>query len=160
LLQGRREREHRAEQWKREDRHRFAEHKRDLYAKCLTILSKWMGEVDDLAFMAGLDINQLVDDGKELPTDLLEWIKDDDRRDPTRYIDRCHELLRQVRLIAPTKIYEGVGSVISIATRASELLIFNAKPTEANDTIRGAQNELDLVADLMTEDLASAGARG
>jgi hypothetical protein len=156
LLQGRREREYRAELWRREDRHRFADHKRDLYANSLNILSKWIREVDDLAFVADIDFNQLVDEGKEPPANLLERVREDGRKDPTRYIERGYALVQQIRLVAPKEIYHGVWGVIVVAARASELLILSAKLTDAYDRIQRASKGLDKVAALMTEDLASA----
>lgn len=156
LLQGKREQKNLVEQWKREDRTRFADHKRDLYANCLGILAKWIQEVDDLAFVADIELHRLIDDGQDPPDNLAEWLDENDHKDPTRYIDRCHALLQQVRLVAPENIYHAVWGVIGSAMRASEFLVFNGKPTNAYDRAQRARKDLDKVADLMTKDLATA----
>lgn len=153
LLQGRRERKQRAEQWKREDRHRFTEHKRQLYADSLALLYRWSEELDEIIFLADISIHELIDEGKEPPKNLFNWLKKHNQKNPIRYRTKSDNIRQQVHLVAPQEIYSAMSALISDMYRVTEFLVVNAKPNEAYDRLRKTEKPLNSLTDLMRSDL-------
>ncbi|MGE3795799.1 MAG: hypothetical protein AB7I38_17995 [Dehalococcoidia bacterium] len=107
--QAQRQRDH--ELWGREDRHRFTEHKRDLYARFLSALARFQGSsfVNQLLYEADLPDRPTSEDA---PRNKLDWLFGQSSESGVTEVSEC---LHAMSLVAPDELTKE-------ATRLQELV--------------------------------------
>lgn len=147
-LTTRREREHRLEQWEREDRLRFADHKRELYAEYLAAISRWKREVSDIAFITDLELPKESDG-----TDPYSWALKQGYASVEDRGDAARKALMRVRLVAPREIWAAGAEIIGLIAVACRKVLYEGKAAEAEEDLNKVDPLHHKIAEMMRMDL-------
>ncbi|MFD4639812.1 hypothetical protein ACFWN2_21045 [Lentzea sp. NPDC058436] len=143
-LQTQRERENRAELWKREDRHRFTMHKSELYSNLIGSLDRWLKD------LKAVNVDQLSNNsGQRNSIDQwLNWINaPHDEIEPRRNIDI---LVGRVRLVSQ-QMWQRVDDQVDLMDVATFELASGGD--EADSDLPAIERSLQALADSMRAEL-------
>ncbi|PWK83134.1 hypothetical protein C8D88_11115 [Lentzea atacamensis] len=149
-LQSQREREDRVEQWQREDRHRFADHKREIYAEFLILMSRWHTHVGEVAYIADL----------ELPADPEQadpygWAQSKGFSTIEEQGDPVRKALMRVRLVAPHEVWSTGAKIVGLIANACEKILYEAEVLQAQEYLDEVDFLHNKIAEMMHEDLTA-----
>ncbi|SDN58876.1 hypothetical protein [Allokutzneria albata] len=147
LMQSRRERQLRTDQWRREDRHRFADHKRELYAELLSYFDRWQHDIR----CYDIEFNKQNKDSANFPIDWLDSANAPDGiTEERRSIDL---LLGRVRLVSNAIWAQAQAHVATLDDLTYALMIGSRAPTKEDWAT--VYHALSVITDAMRGDLGA-----
>jgi len=143
--------------WAREDRIRFADYRRDLYADFLATLIRYADLLERASVEIDIEEHRRVDEGETLLDNYGAWLYErgyDDLAPTGKDLDL---LTQRVGLVAPAPVERTAASLNYVARSAIEMLIINKKPTLAYDVTQDVFNGIPELHTLMRADLTGHG---